>query len=195
MRAQRQKEVEEQIEAVNRGWKAINGVESEQFSEMEGPIGSKALPDVWEGFEEEVPTLVSKIDEYIDEDKYAAVTVEAVSISKDGFAVEKVGEESEASESEREERRNHGTRESIAKGAPSRKYYPSKAASKNSRSTKPKKKVQIREYGGAKSKSAKGEEQKSYTSEGSKGQVDKRLTAAAVSISHDTQDKNRLVVS
>jgi ribosomal RNA-processing protein 17 len=82
MREQRREEIEEQIEAVNREWKKYNQIESDG----DGEEGSESGEDVaWEGFEEEAPPPISKVDEYIDEDKYATVTVESVDITRDGF--------------------------------------------------------------------------------------------------------------
>lgn len=48
--------------------------------------------------DEEVPALVDHEEEYIDEDKYTVVTVEAVDISKDGL--QRVADEEEEVERE-----------------------------------------------------------------------------------------------
>jgi ribosomal RNA-processing protein 17 len=50
----------------------------------------------WQGFADNPPALL-KDQEYIDEDQYATVTVEAVDINRDGFVTRKEGDEAEKS--------------------------------------------------------------------------------------------------
>ena len=45
----------------------------------------EAGEDRWEGFEEISVSQIDRLDEYIDEDRYAAVTVEDVNVSREGL--------------------------------------------------------------------------------------------------------------
>lgn len=82
MREQRQRQLEEHIEKVNSMLHDTNGtVDSNE--ENEGEESTASTEGEWGGFEE--PLEVNRVDEYIDEDKYAMVTVESVDVSKDGL--------------------------------------------------------------------------------------------------------------
>lgn len=83
--------MEEHIEAISRAVREAEGVVADLGSEE----------DVWNGIEDEevAPEPIDHEEEYIDEDKYTTVTVEAVDVSKEGL--QKVAdEESEASDTE-----------------------------------------------------------------------------------------------
>jgi len=68
--------LEEHVEAVNRILKEVEGVGAGLESEEEG----------WGGIEEKVVDLVlDHEEEYVDEDRYTTVTVEAVNVSKEGL--------------------------------------------------------------------------------------------------------------
>lgn len=57
-------------------------------SEAAGAIveGEESGDSEWEGFQDPpVPELVDHKEEYIDEDRYTTVTVESVTVSRDGF--------------------------------------------------------------------------------------------------------------
>lgn len=57
--------------------------------------------DTWEGIQDDEPVVetVDREEEYVDEDRYTTVTVEAVDISKEGFS-KVMGEDSDESETE-----------------------------------------------------------------------------------------------
>lgn len=90
MREERKQELEEHVEAINRAVRDAEGGFADPGSEEE----------VWNGIEdEEAPEPIDHEEEYIDEDKYTTVTVEAVDVSKEGL--QKVAdEESEVSDTE-----------------------------------------------------------------------------------------------
>jgi ribosomal RNA-processing protein 17 len=78
LREERKQELEEHVQAVNALLKTV-----EQES---GELGSSE-EDAWEGIQDDEPVveLVDHEEEYIDEDRYTTVTVEAVNISKEGL--------------------------------------------------------------------------------------------------------------
>ncbi|KAH7166243.1 nucleolar protein 12-domain-containing protein [Dactylonectria macrodidyma] len=91
-RDDRRREVEEHVSTVNRLL---------QESEVAGSVeqGSDDSADEWDGFPDQ-PNLdiVDHEEEYIDEDRYTTVTVESVSVSRDGLykpQVEEVEEETD----------------------------------------------------------------------------------------------------
>jgi ribosomal RNA-processing protein 17 len=83
LREERKKELEEHVNAVN----AL-------LQDVEGGIGGgegSEEEDVWGGIEDEGDTAVKAVEvldheeEYVDEDRYTTVTVEAVNVSKEGL--------------------------------------------------------------------------------------------------------------
>jgi ribosomal RNA-processing protein 17 len=79
LRKRRQQELEEHIQAVNESMRIVSGIGGEgQGGEEEG--ADEGEDEQWQGLEDEV-----KDEEYVDEDQYATVTVEAVDITRDGF--------------------------------------------------------------------------------------------------------------
>jgi ribosomal RNA-processing protein 17 len=85
LREERKQELEEHVEAVNALLADADGEREEG-------------EDVWNGSEEEqvVVEPVDHEEEYIDEDRYTTVTVEAVDVSKEGLV--KIGEEDSSDE-------------------------------------------------------------------------------------------------
>ena len=67
--------------------KLVNGIEHDEDSGKEEE-GEDAK---WEGCEDP-PAPVGQDEEYVDEDQYATVTVEAVDITRDGFVVQRDSE-------------------------------------------------------------------------------------------------------
>jgi ribosomal RNA-processing protein 17 len=74
MRKQRKQQLEEHVEAINAALRKSVG----HYMSDESDEGGE-----WEGFDD--PPDVNREDEYVDEDKYTTVTVEAVGISREGF--------------------------------------------------------------------------------------------------------------
>ena len=73
---------------------AVNGLIQQSIDTSDADSSSeKAGNDEWNGFEES--TRVDREDEYVDEDRYTTVTVEAVDVTRDGLRkVDSVDEES-----------------------------------------------------------------------------------------------------
>ncbi|KAE8442646.1 hypothetical protein EG329_003003 [Mollisiaceae sp. DMI_Dod_QoI] len=90
LREERKQELEEHVEAVH---KAIQQAEG-------GFADSDTEEDIWNGIEDEKAPAepIDHEEEYIDEDKYTTVTVEAVDVSKEGL--QKVTEEDDSDASE-----------------------------------------------------------------------------------------------
>jgi ribosomal RNA-processing protein 17 len=76
LREERKQELEEHVEAVNALLKDVNGAGVEEEED-----------DEWGGIEDKEPAMeaVDHEEEYIDEDRYTTVTVEAVDVSKEGL--------------------------------------------------------------------------------------------------------------
>lgn len=88
MREERKQELEEHVEAVNRALREV-----EDFAP--GGLDSDD-DDAWGGIPEEKEKLEEVLDheeEYVDEDRYTTVTIEAVDVSKEGLL--KVGDDSD----------------------------------------------------------------------------------------------------
>jgi ribosomal RNA-processing protein 17 len=91
LREERKQELEEHVNAVNAILKEVSAVGAGLDSDEEG--------EVWAGIQEEEPAEVEVLDreeEYVDEDRWTTVTVEAVDISKEGL--KKVREEDDEDE-------------------------------------------------------------------------------------------------
>ena len=96
MREERQRQLEEHVNTVNSMLRSTNG--STNGSDKDGDEELDADEgEEWQGFEEAVE--VNRVDEYVDEDKYAVVTVEAVDVSKDGLHATAEGKDSKTNQS------------------------------------------------------------------------------------------------
>ncbi len=80
MRDERKKAVEEHVETVN---KLLREAQKAGTSDTESENESK--DDEFGGFEDEPIQPVDLEEEYIDEDRYTTVTIEAVNVDKDGM--------------------------------------------------------------------------------------------------------------
>ncbi|OPB39939.1 hypothetical protein A0O28_0000180 [Trichoderma guizhouense] len=85
IRDERKREVEEHVEHVNKLLRESGAIEVDSDDEKSGS-GEEAKEGEWTGFPDR-PNLdiVDHEEEYIDEDRYTTVTVESVSISRDGL--------------------------------------------------------------------------------------------------------------
>lgn len=79
----------------------------------------------WNGIEEEKNEVLDFEDEYIDEDKYTTVKVEAVSVSKDGFEKLYDSDDEKNSEDEAKESKKRAAEEA-AQAAAKKKQWPKK---------------------------------------------------------------------
>jgi ribosomal RNA-processing protein 17 len=76
LREERRKELEEHIDAVN----ALVG------KNVASDMGEESGEEAWGGIEDDpAAEVVDHEEEYVDEDRYTTVTVEAVDVSKDGL--------------------------------------------------------------------------------------------------------------
>ncbi|KAI9693948.1 MAG: hypothetical protein M1822_003219 [Bathelium mastoideum] len=115
MREQRRKQLEEHVNAVNSLLRQTNGnVESNGGLSTEG---STTGDEEWQGFGE--PLEVHRVDEYIDEDKYALVTVESVDVAKDGLHV--TAEDDEEDDQSASDAENQNTNQVTVNGRPEKK--------------------------------------------------------------------------
>ncbi|OLN84484.1 Ribosomal RNA-processing protein 17 [Colletotrichum chlorophyti] len=98
IRQERQREVEEHVKAVNALLEEAQAADSDQDQEIQGEDFEE-----WDGIEEveQQPAqtdVVDYEDEYIDEDRYTTVKVEAISVTRDGL--EKLHKDDEDDEDE-----------------------------------------------------------------------------------------------
>ncbi|KAK1237580.1 hypothetical protein MKX07_006708 [Trichoderma sp. CBMAI-0711] len=85
IREERKREVEQHVEHVNKLLRESGAIEVDDTEEQSGEE-AEANDGEWDGFPDR-PNLdiVDHEEEYIDEDRYTTVTVESVSISRDGL--------------------------------------------------------------------------------------------------------------
>ncbi|ETR97906.1 hypothetical protein M419DRAFT_48402, partial [Trichoderma reesei RUT C-30] len=85
IREERKREVEQHVEHVNKLLRESGAIEADDTEEQSGEE-AEANDGEWDGFPDR-PNLdiVDHEEEYIDEDRYTTVTVESVSISRDGL--------------------------------------------------------------------------------------------------------------
>ncbi|CAK7199643.1 hypothetical protein SEUCBS139899_002326 [Sporothrix eucalyptigena] len=84
LKEQRQKDVEEHVRQVNEALRAARMAGGEEVTDEE----EEEDDEEWGGIEDEAPAVPEFVDheeEYIDEDKYTTVTVEAVDVDRDGM--------------------------------------------------------------------------------------------------------------
>ncbi|KAK4062558.1 uncharacterized protein Triagg1_9928 [Trichoderma aggressivum f. europaeum] len=104
IREERKREVEEHVEHVNKLLRESGAIEVDSAEEQSGD--EEANEGEWAGFPDR-PNLdiVDHEEEYIDEDRYTTVTVESVSISRDGLErPEKPKEQTEGDQEQETER-------------------------------------------------------------------------------------------
>ncbi|TFB04684.1 Ribosomal RNA-processing protein 17 [Trichoderma ghanense] len=101
IRDERKREVEQHVEHVNKLLRESGAIEVDDAEEQSGEE-AEANDGEWDGFPDR-PNLdiVDHEEEYIDEDRYTTVTVESVSISRDGL--ERPEKPKEKTEEEQEE--------------------------------------------------------------------------------------------
>ena len=84
LRRQRKEDMEAKVREVGEYLRKVDGSGSgdEEDGKVEdGEVGAEG----WEGFEEIPLSQIDRLDEYIDEDRYAEVTVEDVDVSREGL--------------------------------------------------------------------------------------------------------------
>ncbi|KAJ9602417.1 hypothetical protein H2200_012959 [Cladophialophora chaetospira] len=81
LRDHRKAELERHVDEVNAMLRPVTAVETEEDDKDE-----KDSDDDWEGTAEPLPTPIDHEAEYVDEEKYTTVTVEAMDVSKEGLS-------------------------------------------------------------------------------------------------------------
>jgi ribosomal RNA-processing protein 17 len=83
LRRRRKEEIEAKVREVGEYMRKADESESgdEDGKAENGGVGEEE----WEGFEEKPVSQIDRLDEYIDEDRYAEVTVEDVDVSREGL--------------------------------------------------------------------------------------------------------------
>jgi len=84
LRRRRKEEIEAKVRMVGEYMKRADGPESGDEENEEAEDGG-VDEEGWEGFEEIPVSHIDRLDEYIDEDRYAEVTVEDVDVSREGL--------------------------------------------------------------------------------------------------------------
>ncbi|KAM3456461.1 hypothetical protein MY3296_001740 [Beauveria thailandica] len=99
VRDERRQELEDHVRQVNEMLKASNAAGAEEFDQSD--IGHDTE---WDGFPDKPELdIVDHEEEYIDEDRYTTVTVETVSVSRDGLSKPELpGEDDESKQKEDE---------------------------------------------------------------------------------------------
>ena len=131
MRDERKKAVEDHVETVNRLLKeARKAGTSDTESEGEEEDG-----DAFGGFPDEPIQPVDLEEEYIDEDKYTTVTIEAVNVDKDGMHKPDAeeGDDDEEDDDEDGEGKKAGKAKEDAAPEKSKKEWPKKPKKKKFR--------------------------------------------------------------
>ncbi|KAF5025136.1 hypothetical protein F66182_2776 [Fusarium sp. NRRL 66182] len=107
IREERKREVEEHVQTVNRLL---------QESEAAGAVGQDSEEEEseeWDGFPDQPELeIVDHEEEYIDEDRYTTVTVESVSVTRDGLHKPQVDDENEDQDNKKEETKDDNTEKS-----------------------------------------------------------------------------------
>lgn len=120
--------MEDHVRRVNDMLKASNAATAEDDNEPESEQAEE-----WDGFPDKPDLdIVDHEEEYIDEDRYTTVTVETVSVSRDGLAKPELpSQEEENEEAEKEEEKEEETDKKETRRAPKPKKkqfrYESKA--------------------------------------------------------------------
>ena len=84
LRRQRKEDMEAKVREVGEYLRKVDG--SGSGDEEDGKAeGGEVGAEGWEGFEEIPLSHIDRLDEYIDEDRYAEVTVEDVDVSREGL--------------------------------------------------------------------------------------------------------------
>ncbi|KAG5929404.1 hypothetical protein E4U42_005976 [Claviceps africana] len=115
IREERRREVAEHVETVNRMLRESGAVLADVDEGDEGDDGAGSDDaDEWDGFPDKPDLdIIDHEEEYVDEDRYTTVTVESVSVSRDGL--NRPGIDDEAEEQARKRRAEAQGQEAEAK--------------------------------------------------------------------------------
>ncbi|KAH6686677.1 nucleolar protein 12-domain-containing protein [Plectosphaerella plurivora] len=119
IRQERAREVEEHVQSINKLLQEAQAANSDDDQEIEGKDFEE-----WDGIEETHEKVIDFEDEYIDEDKFTTVKVEAVSVSRDGF--EKIYDSDNSQDKEEDEEKDAAEKTEENKEASKKKEWPKK---------------------------------------------------------------------
>lgn len=130
-RQERQREVEDHVQAINKMLSEAQAANSDDDQEIKAEDFEE-----WNGIEDEeaeaenggTSNIVDYEDEYVDEDKYTSVKVEAVSVSKDGF--EKVYDSDHEETGEEDVEKKTPKEDEASTAAAAKKVWPKKQKKK-----------------------------------------------------------------
>ncbi|KAJ6438688.1 nucleolar protein 12 [Purpureocillium lavendulum] len=112
MRDERKRDVEQHVETVNRMLRESGAV----VDPIEAESGDETASDEWGGIPDKPDLdIVDHEEEYVDEDRYTTVTVESVSVSRDGLSKPQL-EDDEGEGDENEDPEGKDGEESKANG-------------------------------------------------------------------------------
>lgn len=94
MREERRRDAEKHVERVNEMLREAGAYGDDRIEVGHQVLEGEAEPDNWEGFPDKPNVdIVDLEEEYVDEDRYTTVTVESVSVSREGFGKTRSREE------------------------------------------------------------------------------------------------------
>ncbi|CRK46292.1 hypothetical protein BN1723_006990 [Verticillium longisporum] len=122
VRDDRKREVEDHVNTVNKLLREAQAADSGDDQEIHGEDFEE-----WDGIEEKQPEVIDFEDEYIDEDRFTTVKVEAIAVTRDGF--EKLHDNDDSEDEKKEEDEDSEKKAAEEKKTPkARKEWPKKKA-------------------------------------------------------------------
>ncbi|EGY17738.1 hypothetical protein VD0002_g2206 [Verticillium dahliae] len=122
VRDDRKREVEDHVNTVNKLLREAQAADSGDDQEINGEDFEE-----WDGIEEKQSEVIDFEDEYIDEDRFTTVKVEAIAVTRDGF--EKLHDNDDSEDEKKEEDEDSEKKAAEEKKTPkARKEWPKKKA-------------------------------------------------------------------
>lgn len=119
MRDGRRREVEEHVETVNRMLR-----ESGAVVDPVQPEPQEGASDEWDGFPDKPDLdIVDHEEEYVDEDRYTTVTIESVSVSRDGLSKPQLSDDEAEEDGDGEDKEADKTETGPAKPKKKKKKF------------------------------------------------------------------------
>lgn len=121
IKQERQKEVEEHVKAVNAMLEEAQAADSDNDQEIQAEDFEE-----WDGIEEQAQEQAAKTDivdyedEYVDEDRYTTVKVEAITVTRDGL--EKLHQDSDEEANSEDKKKEDETADDAAAAAKKKAY-------------------------------------------------------------------------
>ncbi|UNI19156.1 hypothetical protein JDV02_005365 [Purpureocillium takamizusanense] len=100
MREERKREVEQHVETVNRLLRESGAV----VDPIEAESDEEEASDEWDGIPDKPDfNIVDHEEEYVDEDRYTTVTIESVSVSRDGLSKPQLEDDEERGDNDKDD--------------------------------------------------------------------------------------------